>query len=129
MIDLKKLLEKILSCMYTTGTSGNWHWRKYVDGTFDAWVYYSGSPYGGTHYYYASPFYGYRVEAIYFPTNMKPIDTNYQVYVRWQIGNGFVCSSHSLTAKTLDYFNVYTLGNAGSQSTVNFHAHIHGRWK
>lgn len=129
LIDIKKLLEKILNCMYTTGSSNSWTWRKYADGTFDAWVYSSGAPSGGTHYYTNSPFYGYKVDGIYFPSEMQPIDTNYQVYVRWQVGQGFVCSSHTVSTKTLTYFTVYTLGTASSQSTVNFHAHIHGRWK
>lgn len=36
MLNLKKILTKILNCSYTTGSSGNWKWKKYKDGTFVA---------------------------------------------------------------------------------------------
>lgn len=37
MLNVKALLTKILSCVYTTGTDGAWSYRKYPDGTFEAW--------------------------------------------------------------------------------------------
>ena len=38
MLNVKALLTKILSCVYTTGTDGAWSYRKYADGTFEAWA-------------------------------------------------------------------------------------------
>ena len=55
MISFKKILRKILGCCYTTGSSGDWTWKKYADGTFELYGYFtrkqnlkSGS--GGTYY-------------------------------------------------------------------------------
>lgn len=36
MLDLKALLLKMLGCSYTSGTSNNWWYKKYADGTFEA---------------------------------------------------------------------------------------------
>lgn len=41
MISFKKILRKILSCCYTTGSSGNWTWKKYADGTFELYGYFT----------------------------------------------------------------------------------------
>lgn len=40
MLDIKKLFTKILKCCYTTGTSNSWTYKKYADGTYEAWRYY-----------------------------------------------------------------------------------------
>ena len=45
MLDLKALLSKILGCCYIKGTSGNWTYKKYLDGTLECW--YNG--YSGTY--------------------------------------------------------------------------------
>lgn len=37
MLDIKKLLTKIMKSLYITVTSGNWTYRKYLDGTFEGW--------------------------------------------------------------------------------------------
>ena len=37
MLDLKALLAKILRCVYTTGTDNGWTYKKYADGTYEAW--------------------------------------------------------------------------------------------
>lgn len=42
MLDVKALLTKILGCSYTYGTSGNWKYKKYADGTLEQW--YTGNP-------------------------------------------------------------------------------------
>lgn len=42
MLDLKALLSKILGCCYIKGTSGNWTYKKYLDGTLEQW--YIGNP-------------------------------------------------------------------------------------
>lgn len=39
MLDLKALLSKILGCCYIKGTSGNWTYKKYLDGTLECWYY------------------------------------------------------------------------------------------
>ena len=37
MLNIKKLLTKILGCCYTQTASGNWVYRKYADGRFEGW--------------------------------------------------------------------------------------------
>lgn len=37
MLDLKALLTKILKCLYTSGTDNGWTYKKYMDGTYEAW--------------------------------------------------------------------------------------------
>ena len=37
MLNLKALLAKILRCVYTTGTDNGWTYKKYADGTYEAW--------------------------------------------------------------------------------------------
>ena len=37
MIDVKKLLAKILSCSYTDGTDNSWTYKRYTNGTYEAW--------------------------------------------------------------------------------------------
>lgn len=37
MLDLKKLLTKMLACSYASGTDGIWTYRKYGDHTYHAW--------------------------------------------------------------------------------------------
>lgn len=37
MLDVKALFSKILGCCYIKGTSGNWTYRKYLDGTLECW--------------------------------------------------------------------------------------------
>lgn len=37
MLDLKALLTKVLGCCYIKGTSGNWTYKKYLDGTLECW--------------------------------------------------------------------------------------------
>ena len=55
MISVKKLLKKILGCCYVTGSSGDWKWKKYADGTFELYGYFTrtqtlSSSSGGTYY-------------------------------------------------------------------------------
>ena len=38
-LDVKKLLNKMLACCYTYGTSGTWQYKKYADGTLVCWGY------------------------------------------------------------------------------------------
>lgn len=42
MLDIKTLLTKILKCLYVSGKSGGWTYRKYFDGTLECW--YKGNP-------------------------------------------------------------------------------------
>lgn len=37
MLDLKKVLTKLISSSYTDGTANGWDYRKYANGTFEAW--------------------------------------------------------------------------------------------
>ena len=37
MLDIKALFTKVLNCCYIKGTSGNWTYKKYGDGTIEAW--------------------------------------------------------------------------------------------
>ena len=82
-------------------TSENgWYYKKYADGTFDMWKKYSGAPATGTHYSTYNNFYGYYIQTGNFPTNCKPIDTNYCIHSTWQITNGFAIQAGHLGATT-----------------------------
>ena len=35
---IMKFVAKVLKCMYKTGTDNGWTYRKYADGTYDAWI-------------------------------------------------------------------------------------------
>lgn len=129
MLDLKKLLEKILNCMYTTGTENGWFWRKYVDGTFDMWRTYTGAPTTGSHYVLIGGWAGYYVEGISLPSGCLPVSTQYQVCSTWEIGAGFSLTSDTAVGQSLTGFNLYVLSTASSQSTITVHIYVHGYWK
>lgn len=128
LLDLKALMNKILSCLWIPIDTGVWKGRKYLDGTFDIWREYTGSPAGGAHYTTINGFYGYYDTDFYFPLDCRPITTNYFLQVTWQIGSGFNidCSGFG---RLLDKFNIYALSTAANISTYSASIYIHGRWK
>lgn len=128
MLDLKALMNKILSCLWIPINTGVWKGRKYLDGTFDIWREYTGSPAGGAHYTTINGFYGYYDNDFYFPLDCRPITTNYFLQVTWQIGSGFNIDCSGL-ARSLDKFNIYALSTAANISTYSASIYIHGRWK
>ena len=128
MLDLKKILTKVLGCCYTLDTDGHWTWKKYADGTLEMWRSYSGAPTTGTHYTTIGGFYGYYVTGFSFPAGCKPVSTNYFVKTSWIIGNGFVIDSTGL-GKTTTEFGIYALATASGQTTVYADIYVVGRWK
>lgn len=71
--------------------NGIWIGRKWASGKFELYIYYSGVPTGGKHYWTLANniLYGYRVEGFAFPQGWKPLGTTYNVTVNWNIGSGF----------------------------------------
>lgn len=128
LLDLKALMNKILSCLWIPINTNGWKGRKYLDGTFDIWREYTGSPAGGKHYTTVNGFYGYYDTEFYFPTNCRPITKNYYLRVTWQIGSGFSidCSGYN---RLLNKFNIYALSTAANISTYSANIYIHGKWK
>lgn len=43
MLSWKTIIRHLLHGSYTTGSSGSWRWKRYADGTFDAWCTRSGN--------------------------------------------------------------------------------------
>ena len=128
MLDIKKLLTKMLGCCYTLGTDGYWTWKKYADGTFEMWRHYGGIPTTGTHYTAINNFYGYYVSSFSFPALCRPTNANYFVKTSWWIGNGFALDATGY-GKTATEFNIYALATASNQTSVTADIYVVGRWK
>ena len=126
MLDIKKLLKNLLNNSYKTESGGIWTWRKYADGTFDMWGKWDGSL--SSYATWNSNFNGY-YKAFTFATGMAPIDSDYQVFASWQIGNGYVFQGNPMYNKSTSGFSAYAMSNvSGSQSCV-VNLYVHGRWK
>ena len=123
MISIKNLLNKILQCCYTTGSSGGWTWRKYADGTIDMWRTYSGNltdyANGGGWYFYQANF--------SFPSNTV-IGTDYAVHPVWKVGTSI--SVAAWCAKGSGSFTTYgaRIGGGGTNACI-IDMYVHGRWK
>lgn len=129
MLDVKKLLTKILGCLYIYGTDGYWTWKKYADGTFEMTRSYSGVPVGSSHYTTVGGFYAYYITGWNFPAACKPISREaYVVHTDWEIGSGFAINAGTVGGTTTS-FNTYALASAASQSTVKVRVHVVGKWK
>lgn len=131
MLDLKKLFEKILGCVYESGTDGVWTWKKYSDGTFDMWRNFTGTPSSGTHYIQlGTGYYGYYVAGFTYPNDCKPVTTgNIQVYSMWTIGNGFAIPGGTVWAPTLTGFSLYAVATSPNVTSVSVDVYVHGHWK
>jgi hypothetical protein len=101
-----------------------WNWKKYSDGTFDAWCKVTDGYL--THYATSAPIYWYMM-TISFPNNMKPIDTNYSVYNNAIIGNGHSWGTTTL-AKTTSSFNTYAGASGGGYQSHTWFLYIHGKY-
>ena len=115
--------------LFESGSDEYWKWRKWSDGVLELERFFSGSPTTGTHYTTAGGLYGYRVEGFHFPTEVKPIDTNYIVKADWRIGSGFAVSAGCVSTKTTSGFNIYALASSSSVTSVEVMIYIRARWK
>lgn len=124
-ISLKTLLTKISGCCYVSGTANNWYYRKYADGTFEAWKTLSGTV---SHYATSGNLYGYNVVNISLPAGLS-IDADYQVHLDWKIGSGFSVSAGEVNSKTADKFNAYALSTAHDSQPYVLNIYVFGRWR
>ena len=103
-----------------TGSSSGWTYKKWSDGTIDAWYYGSKSL---AHYTTANGFYAYGYNAINLPFTMA--NNNYQCDVDFLIGSGFSFGA-SVRKSTTQLTNLFALSTASGTQTVYLNAHIYG---
>lgn len=124
MIDLYTLLAKLCRCAYTSDSSGGWSWRKYGDGTFDA--YYKGTV--NVHTSTVSAGYGgYRTPSLVnvaIPTELQG----------WTFNVIQVAKNQASSAWTNDYYrngnNIGGFWHSGenANTTVTISLYCHGTW-
>ena len=124
MLGVKELLIEILGCCYSYGTSGNWTYKKYANGTVELWCQYSKTL---SNYTTALGGYGYYTTVNLPFTVYEPV-INYSV----KVGSGFAVPASAMGyagSASISSFNVYAIANqSGSQSTT-WVIDVRGRWK
>ena len=127
-MSIKALLTKILNrlksiAVYCTesGISNGWNYKKYSDGTIEAWSYRR-----TTLSHYSNPvtgLFGYSWTNI--PTPFTMSGTAYTIEAEWKIGNGFSISG-GIGSKTTSAFQLLGLGTASGSNSVTVSIHIFG---
>ena len=109
--------------------NGIWIGRKWASGKLELYMYYSGVPTGGKHYWTSANniLYGYRVEGFVFPQGWKPLNTTYNVTVNWNIGSGF-CMDSTYGSDT-NGFKIYALATQANITNVQAKVLVTGYWK
>lgn len=115
----------IMECDSQTTGSHSWEWKKYADGTFDAF----GKSTGTTSQYATQPSGIYwHTLSISFPSRLVPINNDYSV-----IYSTISSSSHSVSStqlsKTTTGFNAYLMSVTSGSLANTYLFHVHGRWK
>lgn len=109
--------------------NGTWIGRKWASGKLELYIYYSGVPTGGKHYWTSASnvLRGYRVEGFVFPQGWKPLNTTYNVTVNWHIGSGFCMDS--TYGGDANGFNIYALATQADVTNVQAKVLVTGYWK
>lgn len=128
MLKIKELINKLLKCAYTTGSSGNWTWRKYADGTYDAWFNNGGGGSTGSLTAFGNGAGGYSPTFTHtLPTEIGSTD------ITWFRGSCYQSSylmdiwavsktANSVTNRYVRY------GATAAASGVSFMLEVHGTW-
>lgn len=128
MLNIKKMLRKIARCCYTTGVDGVWSWKKYADGTFEAWRVSDTSSTGSMTQLGSTGIYYSTVSKVDFPaigiTSIKSCE--------WTIApqDNFImsCFINRLTASSV-YMGYLRFGSGVAASNMNTRCHITGTWE
>ena len=117
----KDKVDGIEAYVVESGTSNGWNYKKYSDGTIEAWSYRS-----TTLSHYSNPItglYGYSWANI--PTPFTMSGTAYTIEAEWKIGNGFSISG-GVGSKTTSAFQLLGLGTASGSNSVTVTLHLFG---
>ena len=125
MLDLKALLSKILGCCYTKGTSGNWTYRKYLDGTLECWYHggtgaYTVGTARGSLYSGGNMTYTYPVAFAELPSVTCGVTLSTDSYVVWAQEKGYT--------KTDITIRIVSSGSIAQNSGYTVHIHAIGKW-
>lgn len=124
MLSTKKLLYKLLQLplVVEKGTSGDWTYRKWSDGTVEAWLKYTEPT---AQAFTASGNFYYRgISGLYFPSGL--FTTTPTVQATMQMGNVGSCEIQSINS-TACSITVLSAVSTARAVTVNLYAV--GRWK
>lgn len=116
----KDKVDGIEAYVVESGTSNGWNYKRYSDGTIDAW--YRGSK-SLSHYNTINGFYAFGYNAIDLPFTMA--NATYQCDADFLIGNGFTFGT-SVRKSTTQLTNLFALSTASGTQTVYLNAYIHG---
>ena len=131
MLSTKKLIYNILQCPHVVeqGTSGNWTWHKWSDGTVEAWYFeyinqtVAFTTHSGSNYYYTNE--DWVSKEINLPSGiMATADTAFA-----NIGcNGYITAFVSSRNATKIVVRAWTPYSASP--TINYlQVYVKGRWK
>lgn len=120
-LKLKKLLAKLLSTtlIVETGTSGIWSYRKFSDGTYDAWLAGNANLAAGTAW---GGFYFHATTSAYSPPSFSKSVT----CIKGAPGGAQLCFFAGSTANYQLYF---VNAVAGTSSNIPIIVELKGRWK
>lgn len=124
MLSTKKLIYKILQCSHVVeqGTSGNWTWHKWSDGTAEAWFKYTEPT--ATAFTASGNFYYRGIAGLYFPSGL--FTTTPIVQATIQMGNVGSCEIQSINSTTC---SITVLSAVSTARAVTVNLYVVGRWK
>lgn len=125
MINVNKLLAKILSCPFVVekGTSGVWTYMKWSDGRAECWCTCSNTT---THYTSWIGCYGYNINITFPPGlfNASPIVTYSS-----KIDSGFAFTGTLANFPTTTGTTCYAVASASGSKTCYWYIYAIGTWK
>lgn len=132
MLNLKKLISKILDCCntlsqhsYEEGTvdqgSYTWTYRLYADGWLIADT--KASFTISSYMQLATAMYGYYVD---FALPFTMANANYYIHAKWTIGNGFAWDAGNLNITTTTARS-YAIGSASGSQACTATVHLEGK--
>ena len=116
----KDKVDGIEAYVVETGTSNGWSYKKYSDGTIDAYYYNVKTI---SNYSTVNSFGAYSWGQIDLPFTMA--DNQYSISVDWQIGSGFAMSG-SVRATASAITSLFALASASGNQSCTIRVHIHG---
>lgn len=123
---IDKALAFLGNCTHVieSGESGGWHYKKWSDGTFEAWTYVvtSLAPYETNS---LNGFYMYKYD---FTLPFATKHNQYAVLTNWIVGSAHTLPS-TILSKTTTTFTSYALSNNNGAATCGISVQVKGLWK
>lgn len=137
MLDIKKLLARMLKCDYVIedgfyrGTNGEIRYKKWAHGTLEISVFLHdmsltnyASAYNGWYPYYYTLNWN-NIAPIEIPSF---INTDYSVVHTWTLGGG-LASPGTVLSKSTNQVNLYAMGSYPGTLSCQINVELKGRWK